>query len=56
MVTVVSVKYLNEVNGFLNSGSYTTENFNRVKQEIARQDILKGININDYMPEVSYLL
>jgi sulfatase maturation enzyme AslB (radical SAM superfamily) len=41
--------YIKEVDSFLNMYSYNAELYNQFLEEIAKQDQLKNININDYM-------
>ena len=43
----------NLVQGFLQCGQYSPELFQRCWNEIDRQDSLKKISINDYLPEFS---
>lgn len=55
-VRLQNPRYLNEVNSFLSTGTFSPEKYERLKFEIAKQDSLKGISMKDYMPEVANLL
>jgi len=46
-------KYYNEVKTFLSSGAYSEELFAKTKEEIKRQDLLKDINVANYLAEIN---
>lgn len=47
-------KYIDQVDAFLSMGDYSE--FDNFVKEVARQDALKNISINDYMPQVADLI
>lgn len=49
-------KYINEVESFLQISQFDSNLFVKFKQELIRQENLKSIKLQDYMPEVSNLL
>jgi sulfatase maturation enzyme AslB (radical SAM superfamily) len=46
-------RYVDHVKGFLTCGSYSPEQWGLLKKEIHRQDQLKGIDIQKYLPDLS---
>jgi MoaA/NifB/PqqE/SkfB family radical SAM enzyme len=46
-------KYANEVTGFLSYGTYSVQKFKDFCDEISRQDQLKNISIDNYLPELA---
>jgi hypothetical protein len=44
--------HVNTIKEFLNNGTYSNMLYSQFVQEIQRQDQLKKININNYMPEL----
>ena len=46
-------KYADEVESFLNYGTYSNELFKSFCEELARQDQLKGIALEQYLPELA---
>ena len=46
----LNLDYQNEIQGLFGAGEYSPELFAQCRDEIARQDQLKNININDYVP------
>lgn len=47
-----NLTHVNSIKEFLNTGTYSDMLYTQFIQEIKRQDQLKKININDYMPEL----
>jgi hypothetical protein len=47
---LLNPKYQDQLKGFLNCGTFSSNKFDRFKTEIARQDKLKGIDIRTFMP------
>jgi hypothetical protein len=44
--------HINTITEFFKNGTYSTDLYKKFIQEIQRQDQLKKININNYMPEL----
>lgn len=43
-----------EMKSFLNCGQFSDENWQRCQQEITRQDFLKKISIEDFLPDIKF--